>query len=181
MHVSASVGQDLAKRAACAFVFSAKPSMTATADSAAASTALPPPDGYLPLFRTSPFLVLNGPFFYKPNSPSGDLSQGFSIGFRVGPQHLNAKGIMHGGLYATVADVALGYVTAAARPAGDKLLTTNLSLDYVADAREGDWLDVEVSILKNGRRLAVANALIRCCDRVLASARASFLPLVPAA
>ena len=120
--------------------------MTATPDAALAptSTELQPPDGYLPLFRTSPFLVLNGPFFYKPNSPGGELSQGFSIGFRVGPQHLNAKGSMHGGLYATVADVALGYVTAAARPAGDKLLTTHLSLDYVADAREGDWLDVEV-------------------------------------
>lgn len=144
---------------------------------APASPEPQPPEGYLPLFRTSPFLVLNGPFFYKPHSASGELSQGFLIGFRVGPQHLNAKGSMHGGLLATVADIALGYVTAAARPTGEKLLTTNLSLDYVADAREGDWLDVAVTIIKNGRRLAVANALIRCGDRVLASARASFLPL----
>lgn len=136
-----------------------------------------PPEGYLPLFRTSPFLDLNGPFFYKPHSADGALDQGFTVGFRVAPKHLNAKGTVHGGLFATVSDVALGYVTGKARAQQGPMLTTNLSLDYVAAAHLGDWVDVDVTIIKNGRQLALACAILRCGDRVLVSARASFMAL----
>ncbi len=50
------------------------------------------PEGFVPLFRTSPFLDTLGPFFYRPIGP------GFIIGLRVAEKHGNARGFAHGGL-----------------------------------------------------------------------------------
>ena len=52
-----------------------------------------PPAGFKPLFRTSPFLEHNGPFFYRE---TGDGT--FVVGLRIQPKHANARGIAHGGI-----------------------------------------------------------------------------------
>ena len=83
------------------------------------------PDGFVPLFRTSPFLDLTGPYFHRP------LTQGFLIGLRIAPMHTNASGTWHGGAIATLADVALGYVTAASRKPPLRMVTSSLGIDYV--------------------------------------------------
>jgi acyl-coenzyme A thioesterase 13 len=49
-----------------------------------------PPDGFKPLFRTSPFLEHNGPFFYRENDDGT-----FVVGLRIQPKHANARGIAH--------------------------------------------------------------------------------------
>ena len=134
-----------------------------------------PPPGWLPLFRTSPYLDLNGPFFYRPHSPDQALSQGFLIGFRALPKHANARGKLHGGVFATVADVAMGYALTAARTLPGKLVTTGLTLDYVGGGDIGDWITVEVTPVKNGKALAIAHCTVRNEAGVLAIARASFL------
>ena len=78
-------------------------------------TAKPPaadsdiPEGFVPLFRTSPFLDTLGPFFYRRTESS------FVIGLRIANKHANARGSAHGGLLLTLADIALGYT--AERPA----------------------------------------------------------------
>ena len=71
------------------------------------------PEGFLPLFRTSPSLDTLGPLFYRPIGP------GFIIGRRVAEKHGNARGTAHGGFLVTLADIALGYTAAAS---GDPLL-----------------------------------------------------------
>jgi acyl-coenzyme A thioesterase PaaI-like protein len=65
------------------------------------------PEGFLPLFRTSPFLDTLGPFFYRPTASS------FVIGLRIASKHANARGSAHGGLIFTLADIALGYTASA--------------------------------------------------------------------
>ena len=45
-----------------------------------------PPAGYKPLFRTSPFLDHNGPFFWKQNDDGT-----FVVGLRIQPKHANAR------------------------------------------------------------------------------------------
>ncbi|RMX15003.1 PaaI family thioesterase [Vandammella animalimorsus] len=127
------------------------------------------PEGFKPLFRTSPFLDATGPYFYKP------LEEGFIVGLRVGAKHLNTSGTAHGGLLATLADVALGYVTAMSQQPPVRMTTTNLGLDYVGVAHEGDWLQAHVSVVKLGSRLAFANALIAANEAPVATARATFL------
>jgi glutathione S-transferase len=60
------------------------------------------PEGFAPLFRTSPFLDMLGPFFYRT------VEGGFVIGLRVEEKHGNARGAAHGSFLLTLADIALG-------------------------------------------------------------------------
>lgn len=112
------------------------------------------PDGFEPLFRTSPFLDLIGPLYYRK---AGD---GFVVGLRVLPKHANARGAAHGGLLLTLADVALGYRTAFSQTPPAALTTISLSADFTAAARVGDWVEVHVDIQRLGERLAFANAYL---------------------
>lgn len=137
------------------------------------------PHGFKPLFRSSPFLDANGPFFHRP------LDRGFIVGLRVQARHTNAKGSLHGGLIATLADVSMGYVTGLSQTPALRMVTTSLSVDYVGAAQVGDWVEAAVTVVKAGARLAFANALITAREagaaRPVASARAVFLVLPPSA
>jgi acyl-coenzyme A thioesterase 13 len=109
------------------------------------------PEGFTPLFRTSPFLDTLGLFFYRL------VDSGFVIGLRVDEEHGNARGAAHGGFLLTLADIALGYTAAAADPPL-KLTTVSISADFVGQARIGDWVEAQVDIERIGQRLAFANA-----------------------
>jgi acyl-coenzyme A thioesterase 13 len=104
------------------------------------------PAGFEPLFRTSPFLDTLGPFFYRRIPP------GFVIGLRVANKHVNARGSVHGGLFLTLADIALGYTAAATEDPPLRLTTVNIGADFAGQARLGDWLEAHVDIQKIGRR-----------------------------
>ncbi|TCW85423.1 esterase [Burkholderia sp. SRS-46] len=128
-------------------------------------------EGFQPLFRTSPFLDATGPYFYKP------MDNGFVVGLRVHDKHTNASGTVHGGLVATLADVSIGYVTSMSKTPPLRMITTSLTIDYVGTAQKGDWVEAHVSIVKTGRRLAFANAVIKVGATPVASAAAVFLVL----
>src|SRR5689334_25380611 len=109
------------------------------------------PEGFAPLFRSSPFLNTIGPIYGK--GEGADLI----IGLRIAEKHTNARGIAHGGVLATLADIALGYCLAFYTNPPQSLVTTNLTLDFAGSAKLGDWLEVKVDIQKSGSRLAFAN------------------------
>jgi len=127
------------------------------------------PAGFQPLFRTSPVLDLIGPFFSK--GKGADLV----IGLRVEAKHCNARGTVHGGILATLADVALGYTMATASTPPANLVTANLTLDYAGTAKIGDWLETHVDIQKQGNRLAFANCYITAGEERIVRASAVFL------
>jgi uncharacterized protein (TIGR00369 family) len=112
------------------------------------------PAGFEPLFRTSPFLDLLGPFFYRRSEKT------FIVGLRVTSQHANARGTAHGGLLLTLADIALGYVPSFSQSPPLSLTTANLSADFAGHAKVGDWLEAHVDIQKIGSRLVFANAYL---------------------
>lgn len=120
--------------------------------SAAVMTEIPA--GFEPLFRTSPFLDLLGPFFYRRSGKT------FMVGLRVTEQHANARGTAHGGLLLTLADIALGYVSAFSASPPLSLTTANLSADFAGRAKIGDWLEAHVDIQRIGSRLVFANAYL---------------------
>jgi acyl-coenzyme A thioesterase 13 len=126
------------------------------------------PDGFQPLFRTSPFLDVLGPFFYRPSGTS------FVIGLRVAEKHANARGTVHGGLLLTLADVALGYTAAFSEEPALSLTTANISADFAGHAKIGDWLEAHVDIQKIGRRLVFANAYLVVGTERIARASAVF-------
>jgi acyl-coenzyme A thioesterase 13 len=127
-----------------------------------------PPEGYLPLFRSSAFLDLVGPLFYRPEADF------FTVGMRVLAKHANSSATMHGGLLATLADVSLGYVTAASREPALRMSTASLTIDYLGTAPIGSWVESRVTINKVGRQLAFADNTITADGRLVAKARALF-------
>jgi len=78
------------------------------------------PEGFVPLFRTSPFLDALGPFFYRLTKSS------FVIELRIAAKHANARGSAHGGLLLTLADIALGYTASASSDPPLALTTLNI-------------------------------------------------------
>jgi len=119
------------------------------------------PVGFEPLFRTSPFSEMLGPFFYRRTE------RGLVIGLSVADKHANARGGVHGGLLLTLADIALGYAAAYTEDPPLVLTTANISADFAGQARVGDWVEAHVDIQKIGRRLVFANAyLVVGVDRI---------------
>ena len=128
-----------------------------------------PPPGFAPLFRTSPFLETVGPLFYRK-----DAALGLVIGLRVAEKHANARGIAHGGLLLTLADIALGYRTAFAQDPPVAMLTANLTADFAGSAKIGDWVEAHVDVQKIGSRLIFANAYLMVDGERIVRASAVF-------
>jgi acyl-coenzyme A thioesterase 13 len=126
------------------------------------------PQGFKPLFRTSPVLDLIGQLYFR-----GEGKQ-LAIGLRAEAKHCNSRGTVHGGILATLADVALGYTMAFASDPPGNLVTANLSLDYAGTAKAGDWLETQVDIQKQGSRLSFANCYILVGEQRIVRASAVF-------
>lgn len=60
------------------------------------------PAGFAPLSPSSNYLDLVGPLFAKQDA------RGLTLGIRIEPRHCNSRGLAHGGLLVTLADLALG-------------------------------------------------------------------------
>jgi acyl-coenzyme A thioesterase 13 len=133
-----------------------------------------PPPGFEPLFRTSPFLETVGPLFCRK-----DGERGLVIGLRVAEKHANARGIAHGGLLLTLADIALGYRTAFAHDPPTGMITASLSADFAGSAKIGDWVEAHVDIQKVGGRLIFANAFLLVDGERIVRASAVFARAAP--
>ncbi len=131
------------------------------------------PPGFRPLFRTSPVLELIGPLYCR-----GEGAR-LAIGLRAEAKHCNARGTVHGGILATLADVALGYTMAFSTDPPASLVTANLSLDFAGSAKIGDWIETEVDIQKQGSRLSFANCYITAGGQRIVRASAVFLVAGP--
>jgi len=107
--------------------------------------------------RPNPFNEMVGPFYERRHGSE------VSLGLRIEKRHCNSRGICHGGLLATLADLALGYsALAAGKTAGgpSSFVTVNLSLDFAGSAKAGDWVASAVEVHKTGSRLAFANGYL---------------------
>jgi uncharacterized protein (TIGR00369 family) len=120
------------------------------------------PAGFEPLFRNSPFTDTIGPIYYRKD---GDQ---LVIAIRLQEKHANARGLAHGGLLLTLADIALGYAMAFREDPPASLITASISADFAGSAKIGEWVEVHVDVQKSGSRLAFANAyLISSGKRIL--------------
>ncbi len=131
------------------------------------------PEEFAPLFRSSPYLDLIGPIYYRADT------QPWSLGLRVQEKHCNQRGQLHGGVISTLADVALGYNVAFAGEAPLPVVTVQLSVDFAGSASLGDWLEVRTDVQKTGKNLAFANAFFFVEDERIARASAVFKLVSP--
>jgi acyl-coenzyme A thioesterase 13 len=126
------------------------------------------PAGFIPLPRSSPLLDLLGPIYCRGSGLQ------LVIGLRADGRHANGRGTVHGGVLATLADVAMGYAMAFASQPPLALITASMTLDYLGAVQVGDWLEVQLEHSKRGRQMAFANAYLQVGERVVARASAVF-------
>jgi acyl-coenzyme A thioesterase 13 len=114
-----------------------------------------PPQGFKALSRLSPFNAMVGPLYARSRR-----GQELSVGLRIEEKHTNSRGICHGGVLATLADLALGYVMHVRAEGKMGFVTAHLAVDYAGSARVGDWIESKVEIQRMGTRLAFANCYL---------------------
>jgi acyl-coenzyme A thioesterase 13 len=126
------------------------------------------PEGFRKIERLSPFNALVGPLYERRDGET------VSIGLALEAKHTNSRGICHGGVLATLADLALGYAMLA--KSGDKgsFVTAHLAVDYAGAARAGDWIESRVEIQRVGARLAFANCYLVVDEKPIVRASAIF-------
>jgi uncharacterized protein (TIGR00369 family) len=132
------------------------------------------PDGFVPHSRKSP--VTN------PWEPLYALreTEGVRLGFRLAQQHCNARGMLHGGVIAALADNAMGLTLGTALAlrgtpeASVSIITTTLTVDYIRAAVMGQWISVEPRVISVGKNSGTVDALVRADREIIARANASF-------
>ena len=130
------------------------------------------PEGFEEHFRKSKFTEPWEPLYSKVEEAQ------VRLGVVLSEAHCNSRGLVHGVFLAAIADNAIGLSCGTLlRGQGREtsgLVTTNLSVDYIGRAKVGEWIQTNVSVLKTGRTLCVATALIETPDGLVARANATF-------
>ena len=137
------------------------------------------PEGFVPQGRSSPFLAPFEPIWEKPfaeDPPQGKV-RGVVVAVRLGPPHLNSKGLAHGALLTALADIAMGRSLALASDPPQRYVTVSLAVDFLASARAGDWLEARTNHLRAGRSLGFASCFLMVGDKVVARANGTFSPV----
>jgi acyl-coenzyme A thioesterase 13 len=116
----------------------------------------------------APFMTLVGPV-----APARLPDGGYELSLPIEPRHANAIGAAHGGLLATLADLAIGNQLAHATGQNPGI-TVSLAIDYLAPARIGDLLTIHAYEQRHGGRLGHGRAELYVGGTQVASAHAWF-------
>jgi uncharacterized protein (TIGR00369 family) len=127
-----------------------------------------PPEGFEPHFRKSPVTDPWEPLF------SRRIDGVVQIGLHLRAAHCNSRGLLHGGVVAAVADNAMGLSCGTSMATKQGLVTLSLSVDYVGTAKIGQWVQVEPRVLRTGKTVGFADALVTADGAVIARASATF-------
>jgi acyl-coenzyme A thioesterase 13 len=127
----------------------------------------PPPDGFIPYRRTSPYIELIGPVFEA-------VSDLLVVGLWLGDKHTNSRGAVHGGLLVALVDTVLGHTILRTFPDSPPIVTVSLTTDFTGSARSGMWLEGEAEVRRHGSRLSFASAVFRAEGRTVMSATGVF-------
>ena len=126
------------------------------------------PAGFEPHFRKAPFTDPWEPLYSKRTDKA------VIMGLRLSKAHTNARGLIHGGLIASISDNAMGYSCAQAMGWTTSLVTISLAVDYVSSAEIGQWLAVESSVIRTGSTICFAQSLIKADGVTIARASGTF-------
>lgn len=104
------------------------------------------PDGYTETHLIDPFERHVGPVFEQGVKGSKRFA------LRVDERHVNARGIVHGGMMLTFADAALGQ---AVWDFTDRVpsVTMNMQAQFIGGARLGDLIEVQPELVRQTRAL----------------------------
>ena len=126
------------------------------------------PEGFEPQSRGSPLTEPWEPI-YQRITPDAII-----LGLRLAKPHTNARGFVHGGLIAALADKAMGHSCGYRLGGAVSLVTVGMALDFIESAQIGQWLTVETDVLKTGGTLCFAQCFVRADGAAIARANATF-------
>ena len=101
-------------------------------------------------------------------------ADGLTMRLKLGDEHRDAEGIVHGGAIFTLADSAIG--TGIYIVLGKPSTTAEMKINYLQPVT-GDTLTARSYILRAGRRLVVARAEVRSGSSHVAEVLATFAVL----
>src|ERR1700680_2498974 len=131
-------------------------------------TATDIPEGFARQTRRSP---LTDPWepIYSKQTPDPIV-----LGLRLSKPHTKARGFVHGGLIAALADKAMGHSCGHKMGGAHSLVTVGMSIDFINSAQIGEWLTVETEVIKPGGTLCFAQCFVTADDAVIARANGTF-------
>lgn len=109
--------------------------------------AIPP--SFEPAGFTPGFLDHGGPYYLGAQMDGVRV-----VGLLICPHHINYRDAAHGGVISTFADVALSHAVFDAERPRLAPSTVTLTVNYLAGAKLGDWLEARVRIDRLGGRTA---------------------------
>ena len=109
-------------------------------------TGGPPLPGFVPTHLVDPFEIYVGPVF-ENGAPGAK-----TYAMRADSRHMNRRGVVHGGMFMTLADLTLGQ---AVWDATDKapVVTLNMQTHFLKPAVEGDIIQVVPELTRRTRAL----------------------------
>jgi uncharacterized protein (TIGR00369 family) len=132
-------------------------------------TAADIPEGFERHFRQSPLTDPWEPIYSKRTADA------VIIALRLARPHTNSRGLIHGGLIASLADNAMGLSCGVKLDGGgSRLVTVSLAIDFIGSAQVGQWLAVETDVIKTGGTLCFAQCFVTADGVAIARANATF-------
>lgn len=128
------------------------------ADAPVAGEGLPPAGAWAPLEDVGEFITVAGPVYVSTERL--DPGEPARYGLRIMRHHCNGLGNCHGGMLATFLDLAMACGLYAAGGIDRNLPTITMTLDYLAPALLGDWIESRVAIVHRTRRMAFVQATL---------------------
>ena len=126
-----------------------------------ADEAMPVPDGFTDARFAPGFLDISGPYFLKKGLETT------IIGCRISGQHMNYVGVAHGGVLATLADVALSFQLYDSTNPKLLVSTVSMTTNFLSGARMGEWIEANGTIDRIGKKLAYVHGVIQSDNRIL--------------
>jgi uncharacterized protein (TIGR00369 family) len=131
-----------------------------------------PPDGFIPWTKGGSAVTDAWEPIYEKTCADTVL-----FGTFIRNAVCNRRGLLHGGVAASLCDIAMGHSCAPAilrvNPNTKGLLTAHLAVDYIGKAETG-WMEIRPRVLHAGVNSAVADAIVYVDGRMVARANATF-------
>jgi uncharacterized protein (TIGR00369 family) len=132
------------------------------------------PEGFEPQSHVSPLMEPWEPIYQKL-TPDAII-----LGLWLARPHTNARGFVHGGLIAALADKAMGHSCGRKLHRPVSLVTVGMAIDFIESAQTGQWLTVEPDVIKTGGTLCFAQCFVKADGVPIARANATFRVLTKA-